>query len=50
MLTKCEKDVAAYRAGNEKVFGFLVGQAMKALRGKADPKKINEMLRKMLKQ
>lgn len=50
VLTKCEKDVAAYRAGNEKVFGFLVGQAMKALRGKADPKKINEMLRKMLKQ
>ncbi|MFQ9448815.1 MAG: hypothetical protein ACLR4A_17100 [Christensenellales bacterium] len=32
------------------MFGFLVGQAMKALRGKADPKKINEMLRKMLKQ
>ena len=50
VLTKCEKDVAAYRAGNEKVFGFLVGQAVKALRGKADPKKINEMLRKMLKQ
>ena len=50
VLTKCEKDVEAYRAGNEKVFGFLVGQAMKALRGKADPKKINEMLRKMLKQ
>ena len=50
VLTKCEKDVAAYRAGNEKVFGFLVGQAMKALRGNADPKKINEMLRKMLKQ
>lgn len=50
VLTKCEKDVEAYRAGNEKVFGFLVGQAMKTLRGKADPKKINEMLRKMLKQ
>ena len=48
VLTKCEKDVAAYRAGNEKVFGFLVGQAMKALRGKADPKKISEMLGKML--
>ena len=48
VLAKCEKDVAAYRAGNEKVFGFLVGQAMKALRGKADPKKINEVLRRML--
>ena len=49
ILAACEKDVAAYRAGNEKVFGFLVGQAMKALRGKADPKKISEMLGKMLK-
>ena len=49
VLAACEKDVAAYRAGNEKVFGFLVGQAMKALRGKADPKKISEMLGKMLK-
>ena len=48
VLAACEKDVAAYRAGNEKVFGFLVGQAMKALRGKADPKKISEMLGKML--
>ena len=48
VLAKCEKDVAEYRAGNQKVFGFLVGQAMKALKGKADPKKINEMLRKIL--
>ena len=36
------------KAGNQKVFGFLVGQAMKALKGKADPKKINELLRKAL--
>ncbi|MCI7736114.1 MAG: Asp-tRNA(Asn)/Glu-tRNA(Gln) amidotransferase subunit GatB [Clostridiales bacterium] len=48
VLERCEKDVAAYKAGNQKVFGFLVGQAMKALRGKADPKKINELLRKAL--
>ena len=48
VLVQCEKDVAEYRAGNQKVFGFLVGQAMKALKGKADPKKINEMLRKIL--
>ena len=44
VLARCEKDVAQYRAGNQKVFGFLVGQAMKALKGKADPKKINELL------
>lgn len=49
VLARCEKDVAQYRAGNQKVFGFLVGQAMKALKGKADPKKINELLRKLLK-
>lgn len=48
VLARCEKDVAQYRAGNQKVFGFLVGQAMKALKGKADPKKINELLRKLL--
>lgn len=48
VLAGCEKDVAQYRAGNQKVFGFLVGQAMKALKGKADPKKINQMLKTML--
>lgn len=48
VLARCERDVAQYRAGNQKVFGFLVGQAMKALKGKADPKKINELLRKLL--
>ena len=48
VLAGCEKDVAQYRAGNQKVFGFLVGQAMKALKGKADPKKINQMLKAML--
>ena len=48
VLSRCEKDVAAYKAGNTKVFGFLVGQAMKALKGKADPKKVNELLRKAL--
>ena len=48
VLARCQKDVDSYKAGNQKVFGFLVGQAMKALKGKADPKKINEMLRKAL--
>ena len=48
VLARCQKDVDSYKAGNQKVFGFLVGQAMKALKGKADPKKINEMLKKAL--
>jgi aspartyl-tRNA(Asn)/glutamyl-tRNA(Gln) amidotransferase subunit B len=37
-----------YRKGKEKALGFLVGQAMKATRGKANPKMINEMLLKAL--
>lgn len=48
VLSACEKDVADYRAGNTKVFGFLVGQGMKALRGKGDPKKVSGMLRALL--
>lgn len=37
-----------YRAGQVKVFGFLVGQVMKKTKGKADPGKVNELLRKSL--
>ena len=48
VLKRCEKDVAAYKAGNQKVFGFLVGQTMKALGGKADAKKLGELLRRKL--
>ena len=36
------KSVADYRAGKEKAFGFLVGQVMRQLKGKADPKAVNE--------
>jgi aspartyl-tRNA(Asn)/glutamyl-tRNA(Gln) amidotransferase subunit B len=42
------KQVAEYRSGNEKVFGFLVGQVMKATRGKANPQTVNEVLRSKL--
>jgi aspartyl-tRNA(Asn)/glutamyl-tRNA(Gln) amidotransferase subunit B len=41
--------VAQYRSGNEKVFGFLIGQIMKATQGKANPQKVNEILREKLK-
>ena len=37
-----------YRAGKTKVLGFLVGQVMKASRGKANPKQVNELLRRAL--
>jgi len=40
--------VAQYRAGREKLFGFFIGQAMKATEGKANPKLINDLLKKML--
>ncbi|HMO80589.1 MAG TPA: Asp-tRNA(Asn)/Glu-tRNA(Gln) amidotransferase subunit GatB [Pyrinomonadaceae bacterium] len=40
--------VAAYRGGNEKLFGYFVGQVMKASGGKANPKLVNELLRKEL--
>ncbi len=40
--------VARFRNGEEKVLGFLVGQVMKATRGKANPKLVNEVLRQRL--
>src|SRR5262249_48887732 len=40
--------VAQYRAGKTSTFGFLVGQVMKAARGKANPKRVNELLQKAL--
>ena len=40
--------VADYRAGKDKLFGFFVGLAMKATQGKANPKQLNELLKKKL--
>ena len=40
--------VAEFRAGKEKAFNALVGQAMKATRGKANPQQVNELLRRKL--
>ncbi len=42
------KPVAEYRAGKQQTFGFLVGQVMKATRGKANPALVNDLLRRML--
>jgi aspartyl-tRNA(Asn)/glutamyl-tRNA(Gln) amidotransferase subunit B len=41
--------VAQYRSGKEKVFGFFVGQVMKASRGKANPQLVNALLQARLK-
>ncbi|MES0363016.1 MAG: Asp-tRNA(Asn)/Glu-tRNA(Gln) amidotransferase subunit GatB [Desulfobacteria bacterium] len=43
-----EKEVSDYRAGKTKLFGFFVGQVMKATRGKANPKMVNEILKSLL--
>ena len=42
------KQLAQYRSGEEKVFTFFVGQTMKASRGKANPAKVNEILKRLL--
>ena len=48
VLAANAKSVADYKAGKTNVMGFLVGQVMKASRGKADPALVNEVLRAKL--
>src|SRR5512136_1667499 len=43
------KQVEDYRKGKEKIFGFFVGEVMRQTQGKANPKLVNELLRKKLK-
>ena len=42
------QSVSDYRGGKEKAFGFLVGQAMRELKGRADPQAVNQALRALL--
>lgn len=44
------QSVADYKGGKEKAIGFLVGQTMKAMKGKADPGAVNQMLKDILSQ
>ncbi|MBP8271812.1 MAG: Asp-tRNA(Asn)/Glu-tRNA(Gln) amidotransferase GatCAB subunit B, partial [Sphaerotilus sp.] len=48
VLAANAKSVEDYRAGKEKAFGALVGQAMKATKGKANPAQVNALLKKKL--
>ncbi len=48
VLAANPKPVAEFKAGNEKAFNSLVGQAMKATKGKANPAQVNEILRRKL--
>ncbi|MFN3451009.1 MAG: Asp-tRNA(Asn)/Glu-tRNA(Gln) amidotransferase subunit GatB [Sphingorhabdus sp.] len=43
-----EDKVTEYRSGKDKLFGFFVGQTMKAMQGKANPQIINDLLKKAL--
>jgi aspartyl-tRNA(Asn)/glutamyl-tRNA(Gln) amidotransferase subunit B len=48
VLAANPKSVEEFRAGKEKAFNALVGQAMKASKGKANPQQVNDLLRKKL--
>jgi len=48
VLDENSKEVELYRGGKEKLFGFFVGQVMRKTSGKADPKLVNEILRRKL--
>jgi aspartyl-tRNA(Asn)/glutamyl-tRNA(Gln) amidotransferase subunit B len=48
IIAKNPAQVEQYRGGKEKLFGFFVGQTMKATQGKANPQLINDLLKRML--
>ena len=49
VMAKNPAQLAEYRAGKDKLFGFFVGQVMKATGGKANPAQLNEILRAKLR-
>jgi aspartyl-tRNA(Asn)/glutamyl-tRNA(Gln) amidotransferase subunit B len=49
VLAANAKQVEDYRSGKDKAFNSLIGQVMKASRGKANPAQVNEVLRRRLK-
>jgi aspartyl-tRNA(Asn)/glutamyl-tRNA(Gln) amidotransferase subunit B len=48
VLARNPDAVAQYRQGKRGTFGFLVGQVMKAAGGKANPQRVNELLKRVL--
>lgn len=50
VLEENPQSVADYRGGKQKAIGFLVGQTMKAMKGKADPASVNRMLKQLLSE
>ncbi len=47
MLEKFPAEVERFKNGEEKLMGFFVGQVMKATKGKANPKIVNSLIRKL---
>jgi aspartyl-tRNA(Asn)/glutamyl-tRNA(Gln) amidotransferase subunit B len=48
VMAKNPQQLADYRSGKDKLFGFFVGQVMKATQGKANPAQLNELLKRKL--
>jgi aspartyl-tRNA(Asn)/glutamyl-tRNA(Gln) amidotransferase subunit B len=48
IIAKNSKEVERFRAGDEKLISFFVGQVMKSTKGKANPQMVNEILKKKL--
>ena len=48
MIEANPQSVTDYKSGKEKAIGFLVGQSMRELKGKADPVAVTEMLKKLM--
>jgi aspartyl-tRNA(Asn)/glutamyl-tRNA(Gln) amidotransferase subunit B len=48
IIAKSPKEVERFKAGDDKLIGFFVGQAMKATKGKANPQMLNNLLKKKL--
>ncbi len=48
VITQNQENVEKYKAGNQKLFGFFVGQVLKKSGGKANPKIVNQLVKEML--
>mgnify|MGYP001763948748 CR=1 FL=1 len=48
IIAQNPEQVEQYRQGKDKVFGFFVGQVMKETKGQANPKQVNDLLKKKL--
>ena len=50
ILAENPQSVEDYKNGKKKAMGFLVGQTMKAMKGKAEPRLVNQILGQLLNQ